>query len=111
MGGRVLLAMLPLLFWGVVNAADNRVTVEPGQAYFMYHCETCHLPNGTGTKLLARRVGADKSLLVRRTDLVGDYVRAVVRNGVGGMPWFTRVEVTDAELEEIVNYLTRNNPR
>ena len=55
--------------------------------------------------MLGRRLGPDKALLLARTDLQPVYVSTVVRRGLGSMPWFTRVEVTDAELAAITTYL------
>ncbi len=54
-------------------------------------------------------MGAERSLLYQRTDLVPSYVRAVVRKGTGSMPWMSKVEVPDADLDAIAAYLTRNN--
>jgi cytochrome c5 len=70
-------------------------------------CAKCHLEGGTGTFMLGRRLGKEKALLDRRDDLREEYIRHVVRNGVLSMPAITRVEVTDAELDAIVRFLTR----
>ena len=48
--------------------------------------------------------------LKKLNDFNGDYIRTVVRQGLNAMPSETRAEVTDAELDAIVRYLTRNNP-
>jgi cytochrome c5 len=79
------------------------------KAVFDKHCRKCHDDVGTGTFMLNRRLGKDKALLEARTDLAPVYIRHVVRNGVISMPWISRVEVTDEELDSIVRYLTRNN--
>jgi hypothetical protein len=57
--------------------------------------------------MLGRRLGKERALLAERTDLAGDYVRQVVRRGLLGMPPFTRVDLSDAELVHVVAYLTR----
>lgn len=87
------------------QAADSLVT--QGQALFRARCGMCHLPGGTGTFMLGRRLGAENALLAERTNLDAAYVRHVVRNGIVSMPRITRAEVDDAELQAIVDYLTR----
>jgi hypothetical protein len=42
-----------------------------------------------------------------RTDLPPLLVHTVVRNGIGGMQRFTRIELTDAQLETLVAWLGR----
>ncbi len=57
--------------------------------------------------MLGRRLGWDHALLNERSDLDADYIRQVVRNGMGGMPPQTRVDLTPAELDSVAAYLTR----
>jgi mono/diheme cytochrome c family protein len=78
---------------------------ERGKQLFRARCGACHLAGGGGTLMLAKRLGKEKSLLEERTDLMPLYIRTVVRRGVGSMPWFTRVELPDSDLEAIANYL------
>jgi hypothetical protein len=66
----------------------------------------CHREGGTGTFTLARRLGADQSLLESRNNLQPEYVRFVVRWGLVNMPRISRVELTDADLADVVTYLT-----
>jgi mono/diheme cytochrome c family protein len=80
-----------------------------GESLYANHCLVCHQQGGTGTLLLARRLGPERALLGAREDLAEDYIRAVVRNGMGGMPWLGRVELPDADLAAIAAYLTRAN--
>jgi len=70
-------------------------------------CVKCHGETGTGTFMLGRRLGKEKGMLEHRIDLTPELIRHVVRNGIVSMPAITRVEVTDAELDAIVRYLTR----
>ncbi len=65
------------------------------------------LDDGEGE--LARRLGAERSRLLERTDLDADYIRAVVRNGINSMPWYTRTDLSDRQIEAIAAYLMRNN--
>lgn len=77
-----------------------------GEALFVRKCGICHLDGGTGTMMLARRLGDNKALLAQRSDLSPRYVETVVRRGINSMPTITRVELSDAELGAIVKYLT-----
>lgn len=79
------------------------------RALYLKHCGICHLKGGTGTFMLSRRLGKQRALLAQRTDLTAAYVKAVVRNGLNSMPAFTRVEVTDRELDAIAAYLARHH--
>ena len=78
-----------------------------GKAVFTRRCGICHLPDGGGTWMLERRLGKAQSLLESRTDLQPAYVKLVSRQGLNGMPRFTRVELPDSDLEAVVAYLTR----
>lgn len=80
---------------------------SPGEAAFLARCQYCHVEMGFGTLTLMKRLGPQQALLANRTDLAPDYVRTVVRHGLNGMPPLTRTEVSDAELQLIVGYLTR----
>ncbi|OJW76185.1 MAG: hypothetical protein BGO57_13905 [Sphingomonadales bacterium 63-6] len=89
---------------GAKKAAKPEVT-------YLQHCGMCHLPGGTGTRMLRLRLGEEGSLLAERNDLPGEYVEYVVRHGINSMPPITRADVTDKELAEIVAYLTRQQER
>ena len=104
-----LLAVATVLFAAPAAAADPSVQdiTGAGRGLFLERCGKCHLDGGTGTFMLGRRLGKDKALLEDRTDLNPGYVRRVVRHGVNSMPWFTPVELPDAELAAIAAYLTR----
>lgn len=77
------------------------------KALYEHRCGICHSAGGTGTLMLKRRLGSTEPVLGSRTDLSRELVQFVVRNGVNGMPVFTRGELTDDELRQVVNYLTR----
>ena len=84
-------------------AADN----APGHQVFDAWCQPCHGAVGPGTYMLAKRLGADHSRIEHRDDLTADYIRFVVRNGLNGMLAFRKTEVTDSELEAVIDYLTK----
>jgi mono/diheme cytochrome c family protein len=71
-------------------------------------CAPCHANGGFGVRVLADRPGSDRSILHDGTVLPAAAIRAIVRNGMGHMPAMSRVEVSDAELDAIAAYLTRN---
>jgi mono/diheme cytochrome c family protein len=92
------------------NAAPSSASsVEQGRGLFLARCGMCHLKGGTGTFMLGRRLGEANALLAERTNLDATYVKHVVRNGIVSMPRMTRAEVSDAELQAIVDYLTRTD--
>ncbi len=89
------------------RAAPPATPAGSGAKLFDVHCGICHAPHGAGTIALDHRLGEEHSLLAERTDLDADYIRHVVRNGIGSMPPQTRVDLTDAELDSVAAYLTR----
>jgi mono/diheme cytochrome c family protein len=91
-------------------AGDRLAGSKDGQALFSNRCGSCHLAGGMGTNMLTKlRVAAGEppasGLLANRTDLTQTYVKSVVRHGIRAMPRLTRVEVTDAELDAIAQFL------
>lgn len=94
-----------------LRAADVAKPKVSGAELFRAHCAICHAAGGTGTMMLSLRLPTEVSpLLAERKDLQRDYVETVVRTGIGSMPWFTRVELPDAALREIVGYLSSTAP-
>jgi mono/diheme cytochrome c family protein len=91
---------------GAPARAADPAQAARGQQVFTHRCSMCHREGGTGTFILARRLGADKSLLEKRSDLLPDYVRTVVRWGLVNMPRLSRVEVPDPDLDAVIAYLT-----
>lgn len=91
------------------DASDPRI--ERGRAAFAHRCSMCHREGGTGTFILARRLGAGQALLEKRTDLAPEYVRYVVRWGLVNMPRISRVELPDPDLDAVVAYLTTRAPQ
>lgn len=78
-----------------------------GAALFAQKCAACHDSAGWGTRALARRVSQGQAELAFRKGLTADYVRYVVRHGVGSMPPFTPTDLSDAELRELGAWLQR----
>lgn len=93
-----------------VDAANDAADAGPlsrGQALYERHCGVCHRAGQTGTVVLGRRLGADRALLAERSDLTVPYVRQVVRAGLLNMPRLTRVELPDADLQQLAEWLAR----
>ena len=66
------------------------------------------MPGHPGTKALAAKYGKRlPALLDERTDLSPELIRTAVRHGMNVMPPLRKTEVSDANLDAIVAYLTR----
>lgn len=83
-----------------------------GYVQFQNYCSMCH-GEGVGQPgtqaLQAKYKGALPALLEKRTDLTPALVKTFVRNGISVMPIFRKTEISDADLDAIAAYLTRNN--
>ena len=91
-------------------AAPDESQVERGHRVYQKWCYPCHGP-GTdkpGTIALAAR-GVKPAALEERTDLTPEAIKTFVRHGVFFMPTFRKTEISDADLDAIAAYLTRNN--
>lgn len=80
-------------------------SANEGKALFGRECAFCHVGKTTGAFMLGRRLGKENADLTKRSDLQADFVKAVVRNGLVNMPAFSKVEVSDPELDKIAAYL------
>ncbi len=88
---------------------------EPrGYVQYQEYCAVCH---GAGVgkpgtiALAAKYKGTKPALLSERTDLTPQLVKLYVRNGITVMPFFRKTEISDADLDAIAAYLTRNNKK
>jgi mono/diheme cytochrome c family protein len=83
-----------------------------GYAQYQNYCSMCH-GEGVGKHgtlaLQAKYKGAMAALLDKRTDLTQPLIKTYVRNGLSIMPIFRKTEISDADLDAIAAYLTRNN--
>jgi len=86
---------------------DSGQKLEEGKKLFHARCGYCHMAGGTGTIMLGRRLGKDRSLLEERTDLSAEYIKKITRVGINSMPPHNRIELPDSELDLIAAYLTR----
>jgi mono/diheme cytochrome c family protein len=94
--------------------AADEAAIKQGHEVFQYWCAACHGrgegPPGT-TALAALYQGAKPALLEDRTDLTPELIKLYVRNGVSVMPFFRKTEISDAELDALSVYLSRNLKR
>jgi (+)-pinoresinol hydroxylase len=105
-----LLVALSLVLASAARAAPDQEQIERGHKVYDKWCFPCH---GTGvgkpgTDSLAAR-GQKPAVLEERTDLNAAMIKQFVRHGVLFMPVFRKTEISDAELDAIAAYLTRNN--
>jgi mono/diheme cytochrome c family protein len=92
------------------SAQQSDRALEKGNEAYQYWCATCHGagPGHPGTTALAAKYkGALPGVLEQRTDLTATAVRFAVRRGTSIMPFFRKTEVSDADLDAIAQYLTR----
>jgi (+)-pinoresinol hydroxylase len=104
--------------------ADEPANVTAGHEVFNKWCYGCHAPSikhapdasllssvVAGTYTLQQRYqGTKPAALEERTDLTPALIESVVRHGRYLMPRTRKTEVSDAELADVVAYLTRRNP-
>lgn len=100
---------------------ERAAQIERGRAVYDYWCEPCHgaglgLPGfgalpGTQQLALKYRNTDIPPVLDERTDLVPEFVKVIVRQGVSFMPQFRKTEISDEELDALAAYLVRNNAR
>jgi len=108
----VLLAAVLLSFAGSALAAPDDTQIERGHKVYAKWCFPCHGtgPGKPGTESLRQR-GQNPAVLEERTDLTAPAIKQFVRHGVLFMPMFRKTEISDADLDAIAAYLTRNNKK
>jgi (+)-pinoresinol hydroxylase len=106
-------ALAPAIPQAAPVAASTLVPdVAAGKALFDRWCAECHSPGHghPGTQQLERLRGARLAELESRSDLNTTLIRYIVRNGQNAMPPYRPSEITDAGLDQIAQYLGRNQP-
>lgn len=117
----MIIAGLALTFLATtVHAAEPDGRLEAGKKIYDYWCTSCHGPGagnpgqeflpGTQQLSIKYRGTGISPLLEERTDLVPEFIKLVVRQGISFMPHFRKTEINDAELDAMAAYLVRNNP-
>ena len=95
-----------------VGAGWSRVPVtgSSGEQVFHRYCWECHgdgLDRPGTDALRVKYKGEVPARLDQRTDLNAAFVIATVRHGISVMPAVRKTEISDAELNAIAAYLTR----
>jgi (+)-pinoresinol hydroxylase len=84
-----------------------------GRAVYTKWCAPCHDPGvihpGTNA-LTVKYQGVKPGVLLEWKDLQPEMVRFVVRHGISVMPQFRKTEISDAELDALAKFLSRNTP-
>jgi cytochrome c5 len=70
-------------------------------------CGMCHRAGGMGTGILGRRMTPELALLENRDDLQSAFIETVVRSGFGVMFPLSRGELSDAQLQTIIDHLVK----
>lgn len=107
---KTLLTFLASVFFTLLAGsalADDSVSLAKtgGEGIFVEKCGMCHQAGGMGTGILGRRLEGDLALLENRKDLQGEFITVVVRSGFNTMFPLSRIEVSDEQLDEIIDYL------
>lgn len=111
----LLLASLLAAAVSNVGVAQTTPSAANGKVIYNKWCVYCHgavapaegpgaLP-GTAA-LSVKYKGTLPAVLEERTDLAPEFIRAVVRGGLFGMPITRKTEISDAELAAVIAYLT-----
>jgi (+)-pinoresinol hydroxylase len=99
----------------VVTAKANEPS-DPhagGRAVYMKWCAPCHDPGiihpGTNA-LTVKYKGVKPGVLLDWKDLQPETVKYMVRHGISVMPQFRKTEISDADLDALAKFLSRNTP-
>jgi mono/diheme cytochrome c family protein len=104
------LAIMVATLAGSPAGADS-APAPSGRAVYEKWCAPCHDPgiNHPGTHaLMAKYQGTKPAVLLERTDLPASIVKHFVRHGISVMPQFRKTEISDAELDALAAFLSRN---
>lgn len=101
---------LRLLLFLSLSMATMLVRAD-GEIVYEDWCEICHAleANMPGTDRI-REVFGEERVNLRDSPFVSEEtLRAIVRSGRGMMPPFRRTEISNAQLDELVDYLVAEN--
>jgi mono/diheme cytochrome c family protein len=107
------LALAALIICGSGSATEPSDPYAAGRAVYTKWCAPCHDPGvihpGTNA-LTVKYQGVKSGVLLEWKDLPPEMVRHLVRNGISVMPQFRKTEISDADLDALVKFLSRNTP-
>ena len=107
------LALAALIICGSGSAAEPSDPYAAGRAVYTKWCAPCHDPGVShpGTNALTVKYqGVKSGVLLEWKDLPPEMVRHLVRNGISVMPQFRKTEISDADLDALAKFLSRNTP-
>ncbi len=88
-------------------AANAQASARSAADLFASKCALCHQKGGWGTRALAKRVPPEQAELLNREALPADYVKYVVRRGIGSMPQFTPTDLSNEELDRLAAWIEK----
>jgi mono/diheme cytochrome c family protein len=107
------LALAALGLMRSVPAAEASDPYAGGRAVYTKWCAPCHDPGimhpGTNALTVKYR-GVKPGVLLEWKDLQPETVRFFVRHGISVMPQFRKTEISDADLDVLAKFLSRNTP-
>ena len=101
-----------MMLWVGASTAADMVPVERGRIVYEHWCVPCHGAGKghAGTLALQEKYhGKAPAELSLRTDLNAAIVHYFVRNGISIMPFFRKTEISPAEEQDLIAFLTRDN--
>jgi mono/diheme cytochrome c family protein len=105
------LALAALIICGSGSATEPSDPYAAGRAVYTKWCAPCHDPGvihpGTNA-LTVKYQGVKSGVLLEWKDLPPEMVRHLVRNGISVMPQFRKTEISDADLDALAKFLSRN---
>jgi (+)-pinoresinol hydroxylase len=105
---------LGMMTWHAAVAAGEDAQGAAGRLVYERWCAACHDPGieHPGTNALTTKYkGVKSGVILEWTDLPPEFVRHIVRTGISVMPQFRKTEISDADLDALAAYLSRNTPR
>ena len=107
------MAFLVLALAARAPAAEPSDSHAAGRAVYTKWCAPCHDPGvihpGTNALTVKYR-GVKPGVLLEWKDLRPETVRYLVRHGISVMPQFRKTEISDADLDALAKFLSRNTP-
>ncbi len=107
------LALAGMALGGFASAEESSDPYAAGRAVYTKWCAPCHDPGviHPGTNALSVKYkGVKSGVLLEWTDLKPQTVKHLVRHGISVMPQFRKTEISDAELDALAKFLSRNSP-
>lgn len=102
-----------LMLSAAASAAEPTDPYAAGRAVYTKWCAPCHDPGvihpGTNA-LTVKYQGIKPGVLLEWKDLQPQTVVYLVRHGISVMPQFRKTEISDADLDALAKFLSRNTP-